>query len=213
MTLFRILVLASLGLGAFLRSASSAEFFVRPALWYADYDASGFDSKIGAAIEAGSYLGATSRHALSVEAASVAWALGRPQPATLGTFGDGHITPVLASYRYEFRARAARWGVYVGASAGATKVSGRLETQLSGVAYVGDVSTWAATWVGTIGGSATLTQAISVDLAFRYLYLDDVEYSTRLFAGVGGFTGGAGPARSFPATQAGIIYLGLTFRF
>lgn len=213
---FRKIILTAIGVG-FVASggALAAEFFIHPAAWYADYDADGFDAKIGPAVEAGGYLGAEGRHALSVETARLPWSmsLAAGTLGTFGMFGDGHLAPVLGSYRYEFKDAAGRWGVYVGASAGVTKVSGRLETVLSGVKYAGDVSDWATTLVGTIGVSATVAPNLSVELACRYAHLDGVDYDTRMWTGgAGGFTGGAGPQQSYPAKRVGIVSLGLRFR-
>jgi hypothetical protein len=213
----KTLILAAASLAVFSGSSAFAEMYLRPAAWRADYSASGFAAKIGPALELGTTIESSRQQRIGVEAAYIPWGLNLLTPTLaptsfLGVVGDGHLTPVIGTYRYQIREASARWNVYIGGSAGVTKVSGRIETRLSGLAYGGDVNHWATTLAGSVGVSAAVTPNVSIDLAYRYLWLDGVDYSTFVFTGVGGFTGPAGPSRSFPATKAHIISLGLTVR-
>jgi hypothetical protein len=211
-------IVASIVLCGLLCHSTFAELFVQPAGWYVDYSANGFSEEIGPAVEVGSLFGASNQHAVSLAVARVPWELSTslpgPAPTSLfGVVGDGHLLPVLGSYRYYFGASAARWRFFAGAAAGATKISGRIETRLSGVADAGDVRKWAATFAGTIGVAFAVRHNVSVELAYRYMHLENVDYSTALATGTGGFTGGPGQTRSFAATEAHIASLGLSVRF
>jgi opacity protein-like surface antigen len=197
--------------------AARAEVFIQPAAWYADYAADGFKSRFGTAFSAGITLGAVARHAVSVEVARLPWELHAPRPDVgptfnLGSFGDGRLVPVLASYRAYFGAPTARWRGYVGASAGSTKVSGRIETLLSGNSYAGEIKEWATTVAAHAGVSLTLSPRFSAELGYRYLHLDDIDYPTRAFVGTGGFAGSEGTA-DFGATKAHLATFGLTLKF
>lgn len=208
----KLIVLFLAGLGAIRCPAHAAEAFIRPEAWHVDYRADRFEAKFGAAVAIGAGLGEAGRHEASLVIATVPWAMALPA-GTLGSAGDGHITPLLASYRFAVAGAEGRWRIHAGALAGATKFSGKIETRLSGVAYTGDVDAWAATLGGQIGVAVKLSPRVALELGFSYLHFDDVGYSTRFLTGSGGAGGGAGPAGSFPAQEAGVVSLGLAVKF
>jgi hypothetical protein len=206
-----------LGLGLLAGPLGAVEIFLRAGAWWVDYDAHGFPAQVAPALEVGAALGTTRRHVVSFEAARAPWEFdGRgpgPAPsAQLGPTGDGRLTPLLGSYRYYFRDASARWRPFLGASAGVTKVSGRIETFLSGLAWGGDVERWTDTFAGTAGVSVDLTPRVSLELGYRYLHLENFQYRTDMFRGILGFTGGPGPTESFAARNHALS-LTLGFRF
>lgn len=210
----KALVLATFCLGAFSCRLSGAEVFLRPSVWHFDYDAPGFESKFGPALEIGTTLAASGRHAVSMEAARLPWEYNLPVTpgSLLGTVGSGHLTSVLANYRYYFHAPAARWRVFAGASAGATKISGHAKTRLSGVAYDGELDGWSKTFGGTLGVSLAVARNVSIDFAYRYQHWEEMDYRNALFGGTG-FPGPTGSKRTFAVTQAHVFTLGMLFKF
>lgn len=215
-TLRKILLVFALGWT--VGPLGAAEIFLRAGGWWINPEARGFSSQAGPAAEVGAVFDALRHHQVSLEVAHVPWEMDRrftalAPGALLGSTGEGHLTPVLAGYRYSLRDGAARWRPFVGVAAGATKVSGRSETFLSGLAWGGEVERWAATFAGSAGIAVELRPRLSLELGYRYLHLEDVTYPTAMFRGVLGFTGGPGPTESFAATRHHVVALSLGFRF
>ena len=109
----KTLILTAAGLAMFSGSSAFAEMYLHPAAWRVDYDASGFAAKIGPALELGTTIGSSHQQTIGVEAAYIPWGLNLLRPtlaptSLLGMIGDGHLTPVIGTYRYQFRDAADR---------------------------------------------------------------------------------------------------------
>jgi hypothetical protein len=207
----KILLLAAFWLGAVSCRLVGSEIFIRPAAWYVDYDADGFDSEFAPAVAIGGVFAPSGRHEISLETAHLSWKWNAPfaPGSPFRTVGSGHLTAVVGNYRYYFQDSTARWRVFAGASAGATKLSGSNLSPLSGVVLAGNLDGWLSTFAGTFGISTRVAENISIELAYRYVHWGDEDYRTT-FAGTGTSTNFI---QSFPATRAHVATLGLSFRF
>jgi opacity protein-like surface antigen len=207
----------ALGLGLLSFQALPAAPFVRAGVQYFSYSDSDYSAEAGGSVAAGLTLGPSGEHELSLEVAHAAWSWSRPGALApgLGYSGEGHVTPILASYRYYIGAADARVRYYAGLSAGFVKPSGDAKFLGSGVNYGGSASDAAAAFGVTAGINGKLTEAVSWDLGYRYLQAQDMDVATR--AGVGAsttdFSGPAGPDIRLPAPSAHVVALGLKIRF
>lgn len=198
---------------------AATEFFVRANASYADYQADAFASKTGPTLEAGALIGSSSRHAVGVEFARFPWEMDATFPSllapgsSLGTTGSGHLAPLLASYRYYFQKPDARWRFFLGVAAGATQISGRIDTRLSGTASGGEVKGWANTAAGTAGLALAITRNVALELSCRYLQTEEIDYVSYGFAGSLGFVGPASPPTPFAASKLRVASLGLSIKF
>ena len=191
-------------------SLFSADVFVRPAVWWADYANGGFASKTGGSLAAAVTLGSAQDHEWSLEIARLSWShrstIPSPGPTPFAVTGGGHFAPVLANYRYCFGQWFANIRPYVGASVGLTKFTGQLDMPLSGVRYGGNADAWRNTLGGALGLAVPLAGNWAIDLGYRYLRIDGLTFDQPVFPGYNG------PTR-LGAIEAHVFSFGLAFRF
>jgi opacity protein-like surface antigen len=208
----------ALALGFSLASSQvlRAELFVRASVQHFGYTES-YSSEMGGSVTGGMELGPAREHELSLEMAHVAWSWSMPSGLApgLGGSGEGHVTPILANYRYYFRAPDARVRAYAGISAGIMKWSGDAKFLGSGISYGGSDSGAVVTFGATMGITGKLTETLSYDLGYRYLQAQEMEMATRTGVGTSmeAFNGPAGPTLHLPSPSAHIVALGLKVRF
>lgn len=183
--------------------------FARPSFWYVSYDQKGMSSKAGGALSGGLQLGEKGEHEFAAEVARLSWAQGNP---TFWASGDGHFTPLLASYRYYVGTGAAAWRLYGGLSAGMAKSEGSVRFVGSGISYHGDYSDWKRAVGGMIGGSWALAPQISLEFGYRYLAISGTDVNTQLFAGSAGYVPG-GPRWHVDAAKCHIAEIGVKIAF
>lgn len=170
------LQLASLACAIFaLAHPAAAEWFVRPSALYVSYQNSGYGNanKTGLSIAAGAAFGACDQHELSIEVASMNWALRKYGYATTPDFflttGSGQYDAYLVHYRFRFGSKDARWRAYLGPSLGWANVRGGLTQFRSGVIAHDDLGRWPAAYGGAAGVTLKLTNFTEIDLGYRFL--------------------------------------------
>lgn len=152
---------------------------------------------------AGVNLGLNEQHQLTIEVSRAPWSMraaAAAAPAFPTLAGSGSIAPVLLGYRFSTGAPGARLRVYGGVAAGATKFSGSVVFEGSGLRYSGATDKVRPSASGTAGASGAITQRLSYDVGYRYFYTDgfDVDTSVRKIA--------------FPRSSAHIVSAGLSVR-
>lgn len=206
----------TLAFASFVFACSSApafgQAFVRPAAMYTSFTNDGFGSKTGQSVSIGTKLDSDRAHEISLEVGYVDWDSTRPiGPAGGGpSFADratGHLTPVLGDYRFYFSATNAL-RLYVGGSAGLTRVSGSFDRRLSGVAYQADIGKWKPSFGALAGVSYSLTENVSLDLGYRYFSVSGFDFQTKF---IGSTT--AGPTVHFDALKANQVLFSASVSF
>ncbi len=188
-----------------LASPAAAQWFVRPSVVYIDYQNSGFASKAGLSLAAGSIFGAESEHELGLEVAYLGWGLTQDRnaggSAADHTSGSGHFIPWLVNYRYHFGAQDAAARFYAGASLGLADNRGDLTQDRSGAVGRTSFSEWSTTFGAAVGVTFRIAGTMEFDLGYRYLH-------------IGGSDPGSGSNRiPMDAAKANLLHAGLNFRF
>jgi opacity protein-like surface antigen len=190
-------LLASLAVLSSSAPALTAETYVRAGAGYFAFTDSHYDDKAGATLAIGTVLGSQGSHEIQFEADLVAWegrwtpgsipsdGMGAPIPVAGGvtTDGNGHLLPVLLGYRFRTGSAESTWRFYVGASAGATHITGDLSSlQSLPPPYgnkAGSVSSWRATYGAAAGVEIRLAPRLTLDIGYRYRGVDGPSVTMR----------------------------------
>jgi opacity protein-like surface antigen len=157
--------------------------FARVSVMRLDYIDSDLATKNGAGVSAGIDFGSQEQHQVSIEVSRASWSWTSSSFVFAGTSmlgGSGSITPVLLSYRYSLGQSGARIRAYGGASVGATKFSGNILFNGSGLRYGGPTDKVRPSAAAQIGISGAITDRLSYDLGYRYFYTDGFDVDTSI---------------------------------
>jgi len=160
--------------------AFAAEAFVRPVVSYVKPSGDGYSSSTAIGLAAGVYLGAQSEHEINLEFAYTKWDLHESYGGPLHLEGEEKFLPVLVNYRYYVRddtaaLKATRF--YLGPCVGMTRTKLDFTFTGSGVRFASNDSDWVFTYGGSTGFVTKLGGRFELDLGYRYLRLDQSDYS------------------------------------
>jgi opacity protein-like surface antigen len=180
-TMNRKIVLTSLvasALAAVATTQAAGPAFIRPTVAYVMPDADGYDDAAYLGVAAGATVGQTSQHEFSGEIGATGWEFEERFGSTW-IEGTETYVPFLANYRYYAQPADAKVRLYFGPSIGFTQARYEIEVRSPGFFGKDDSTEILFTFAANIGVDIQLTEKLSLNVGYRYLYIDGGE--TELF--------------------------------
>jgi outer membrane protein W len=181
--------------------AANATGFVRPVVAYVSPTTDGYDDAGYIGVQAGVLIGPNRNHEFSAEIGGTGWDSDE-RIGTLRVEATETYVPILASYRFYVGSNEAPVRFFFGPSLGFTTVSYDVEMSSPGFFLRDDDAVEVrATAAANIGVDFRVNTRFSINLGYRYLYIDGGE--TELF----------GTDFEIDESKAHVVFTGLTIRF